>query len=1771
MRTADLEKQKAELQRQLKKVQPGSEEEKTIRAQLEALETPVSEFTSNSASSSLTWEVVEEIEHLVSHNKVLEAIERLLGLPECRKEAIIFSKRWYGIKEQERLQTLSSSDVGVETNRLAKAILDLLREVAKKLPVHNVFIAYAEEDSEKAENLYRALEQENGISPWMLSRNLQLSNGVLFQVLQRCSYFLVLLSASSLTEDAVLKGNVKNILELVEKIPNNEENVIALELDEYSRTLPKPWKTTALSKLRLKRDLPIVGSNSLQNLQIDVEIPGQLTVNQPIELIIQANFSDVCLEEGDQRAEIYENENSNLTGLKFRAAGGIVPSNLAENLEIPPNGPSGQINFSLTPTKKGKGRMTIEVYTYDEKYLGEMLVESCVVSELSRPAQKQSTSFIWPWPIRLEQSRSSENYKPDLENLYSESETVFSFETTTVYKNEKIVDNDKPKGEQHEAKQRIVKLDDDTDLEMIAISNGNFLMGPPQSKDLEEGDPFSAPSDVRIFRFYMSKYPITQAQWRAIAKRPCFLKLEPFNWKYDKNRPAENISWIEAVEFCRRLSLLTGRNYRLPSEAEWEYACRAGTETPFYFGETITSDLANYNGTKTYADEPPGHYSGQTVDVGNFHPNVFGLYDMHGNVWEWCADSWHEGAPADGRIWISGSSEERVKRGGGWDSSPQELQSRYRASGHYAERTKNCGFRVVYSEEEDPEWRIDVVTPGSTRVGATTTFQFQIGSIFSPVPSPATPKSGMIISETFRVAFFSEPSFARDLSARIRIQLEIFSEGTRIWKAVRIETIFATKTIQGSFDWSPSQVSGESKVVISLFALESANSEVPDLELLSKLNFPLTLSEFDQEKLEQKRLELERFEQERLKQERLEQARREELEREKERDRQRLERARWEELEREKEWERQRLERARWEELEREKEWERQRLERARQEELEREKERDRQRLARARQEELEREKERDRQKRDQEKQEREAQEKREQQRLKQQRLKQKRRKQMRLLLGVLLLFGVASVVVLVLVFWKVLKSITQGYELPLRSKAEIVAKPETLGLIEQQEQQSDYEFGWVPKRFISNDFEALGEVVSDHATGLMWQQAGSETRLTYEETLRYVDDLKHRNFAGYHDWRLPTLPELLSLLEPEKQANNIFINPIFDTAQDWCWSADTDPSKQAWIVRFRHGFVHLPDGDKTFYVRAVRSISPEAPQHRLVQLRSAPKTVAKEDALQKFHLIQQTQEDDDGAFELWRPRQYLDNNFELRDALVLDHASGLIWQQSGSEDWLRYEDAEGYVAQLNREKFAGYDDWRLPTVPELMSLLLPEKQSHGAYIATIFDAKQIWCWSVDRLSADKAWGVRFRYGNVSWARYSDENNYVRAVRSFSRISSPHTSWRDPETTIVFVGIPAGCFQMGSPEGEAGRDPDEGPVHEVCVDEVWLGRYEVTQGQWKNVMENMKKNSAVRNDPVGNMTWDAVRDFLRTLNDLRDDVVYRLPTEAEWEYACRAGTSTAYSFGDEADELDTYGWYSGNSEERPHPVGTLKANPWGLYDMHGNMWEMCQDWYDEQYYAMSPSEDRGGPASGDFHVLRGGSWYRKAQDLRCAHRYSGERDSDFDDFGIRLAVSRVETKPLSTEEEKALHEQFGLQKQQEGKFEFWRPQEYPETEFVAQRKVVVDRTHGLMWQKAGSERPISYHEAHEYVRQLNREKFAGYSDWRLPTLAELILLLTPNQENGDLYIDSMFDATQRRCWSAEKRESTDIAWIVTFHYGNVYWWHTGKNQFVRAVRSLSRN
>ena len=220
---------------------------------------------------------------------------------------------------------------------------------------------------------------------------------------------------------------------------------------------------------------------------------------------------------------------------------------------------------------------------------------------------------------------------------------------------------------------------------------------------------------------------------------------------------------------------------------------------------------------------------------------------------------------------------------------------------------------------------------------------------------------------------------------------------------------------------------------------------------------------------------------------------------------------------------------------------------------------------------------------------------------------------------------------------------------------------------------------------------------------------------------------------------------------------------------------------------------------------------------------------------------------------------------------------------------------------------------------------------------------------------------------------------------------------------IELVLIPAGEFVMGSPDAEKGALASEKPQHRVQISQpFYIGRYLVTQEQWEAVMGNNPSGFQGPKDPVENVSWDDCQKFLDRLNRRAGGGRFLLPSEAQWEYACRAGSTRRFCFGDKDSELKDYAWYGATSGSQTHPVGEKKPNAWGLYDVHGSVWEWCADWYDPKYYANSPLRDPRGPARGTPRVLRGGSCDDDAAFCRSAIRGSARPGHRGVDLGLRV-------------------------------------------------------------------------------------------------------------------------------------------------------------------------
>jgi len=262
-----------------------------------------------------------------------------------------------------------------------------------------------------------------------------------------------------------------------------------------------------------------------------------------------------------------------------------------------------------------------------------------------------------------------------------------------------------------------------------------------------------------------------------------------------------------------------------------------------------------------------------------------------------------------------------------------------------------------------------------------------------------------------------------------------------------------------------------------------------------------------------------------------------------------------------------------------------------------------------------------------------------------------------------------------------------------------------------------------------------------------------------------------------------------------------------------------------------------------------------------------------------------------------------------------------------------------------------------------------------------------------------------------------------------SSASGSESAFLSPEFTnsigMRMKLIPTGEFLMGSPANESGRDSSEGPQHRVQITHpFYFGIYEVTQGQWESVMRTTpwkwQVNARDGNDIAATfVSWEDAAKFCTELTlderqsgQLAATEVYHLPTEAEWEYACRAGSTTSWSFGNDATELATYGWFENNARspghEYPHAVGDKLANSWGLYDIHGNVGEWCSDWFDHfSHSTVGITADPQGPVSGSQRVNRGGSWYSTAQNARSAFRISDGPEVRFSFIGFRAVRTIV--------------------------------------------------------------------------------------------------------------------------------------------------------------------
>jgi endoglucanase len=271
------------------------------------------------------------------------------------------------------------------------------------------------------------------------------------------------------------------------------------------------------------------------------------------------------------------------------------------------------------------------------------------------------------------------------------------------------------------------------------------------------------------------------------------------------------------------------------------------------------------------------------------------------------------------------------------------------------------------------------------------------------------------------------------------------------------------------------------------------------------------------------------------------------------------------------------------------------------------------------------------------------------------------------------------------------------------------------------------------------------------------------------------------------------------------------------------------------------------------------------------------------------------------------------------------------------------------------------------------------------------------------------------RASPVSWTWPTIAQALVRGAESASEPPKEDKTKSPPKELTVDLGggvklemvlIPAGEFMMGSPDSDKSAASDEKPQHRVRITKpFYLGKYPVTQEQWTALMGDNPSYFKGPKNPVEEVSWDDCLQFLRRLNEKAGGGTWQFPTEAQWEYACRAGSTTKYCFGDDESGLGEYGWYDKNSGGKPHSVGEKKPNAWGLYDMHGNIWQWCEDWYDSGYYAHSPTDDPAGPATGSERVSHGGCWFSPARSARSANHGRIEPEHRGSHLGFRVSLA----------------------------------------------------------------------------------------------------------------------------------------------------------------------
>ncbi len=482
----------------------------------------------------------------------------------------------------------------------------------------------------------------------------------------------------NMTPDIILDKEGYNIL--LAYAPKNPEAEYRKLVEQYAKN--GELKRIAIEVLKAKRKTLVITDAKAEEIETEVLEPFRR------RLINLQSYKQYFAEEVEQQYPLDEHTLKILKDYQQDVLG--LRDEDVESMEL-----------EITSVKEAEYQKQLQIQKQQEEEALQLQQQAKALSQLrlqqeaerlqrQREAEAAEQLRLQQEAERLQRQREAEAEK----NKSGYQLKTFQFETAQINKNGTGI-----KHITKSAEYFTQDLGNSVFLEMVHIPGGTFIMGSPEN---EEGyhESQSPQHQVTVPSFFMGKYPVTQKQWRLVAALPKVkidLESDPSRFKGD-NLPVERVSWNHTQEFCARLSRKTNQTYRLPSEAEWEYACRGGTTTPFYFGETISTELANYNGNYTYGGGAKGEYREKTTEVGKFPANPCGLYDMCGNVWEWCQDEWHGNyinAPTNGSAWSNGSNNYMSLRGGSWVSNPHFCRSASRYDINRDYRYYVIGFRVV--------------------------------------------------------------------------------------------------------------------------------------------------------------------------------------------------------------------------------------------------------------------------------------------------------------------------------------------------------------------------------------------------------------------------------------------------------------------------------------------------------------------------------------------------------------------------------------------------------------------------------------------------------------------------------------------------------------------------------------------------------------------------------------------------------------------------------------------------------------------------------------------------------------------------------------------------------------------------------------------------------------------------------------------------------------------------------------------------------------------